>query len=165
MSSRASAIIFQEKNIPKIVAFIRYSVHAAIAGYGITILGMILTTRRLDYYFFAPRFLFPIVVGLVLGFIFGARLPKLSSRLLFLFPLAMAIWEVWVWFHHNNAVTPQNFVDYFLGTHCSSSECLGQVVITSPLISSITYSLGAELGRLRAFLSQKSAKSARPTGM
>lgn len=139
----------QETTILKPVAFLRYAVHVIVASYGVTILGEILATRRLENYFFAPRFLFPIVAGLILGCIFGARLPKLPSRLLFIFPLAMMIWEVWVWLAEPG-MTLHYLADNFVGTNCSSSECLGQIAVTSPLISSLTYSLGAEIARWTA---------------
>jgi hypothetical protein len=133
---------------PKTEAFLQYVVHPAMASYGVMILGAIFVTRRLEYYFFAPRFLFPIAVGLTLGFGLGARLPKLSSRLLFIFSLAMTVWELWAWIAAPE-MTLHRLADNFVGTNCSSSECLGQLLITSPLISSLTYAVGAELGRSR----------------
>ena len=147
-----------KESMPKPVVFIRYVVHAAIASYGVMILGDIVEIllpvrqgRRLDYFFIGPTFLFPILAGLTLGFIFGARLPRSSSRLLFIFPLAIMAWEVWVFIHYNDEVTWRNFVNNFLGTNCTSSECLEEGWGTSPLVSSLAYSLGAEFGRLRAF--------------
>jgi hypothetical protein len=156
-----------KESMPKPVVFIRYVVHAAIASYGVMILGDIVELllpvrqgRRLDYFFIGPTFLFPILAGLILGFIFGARLPRSSSRLLFIFPLAIMAWEVWVFIHYNDEVTWRNFVNNFLGTNCTSSECLEEGWITSPLVSSLTYSLGAEFGRLKAsFAASRTSRS------
>jgi hypothetical protein len=152
--------MLNKESMPKPVVFIRYLVHAAVASYGIMILGEVIEyliglplgsqNRRLDYIFIGPSFLFPILAGVILGFILGTGLPKLSSRLLFIFPLAMMAWELWAFVHSHFEVTWQNFVNNFLGTNCTSSECLEEAWITSPLISSLAYSLGAELGRLRA---------------
>jgi hypothetical protein len=152
--------MMNKESMPKPVVFIRYVVHAAVASYGIMILGEVIEyliglplgsqNRRLDYFFIGPTFLFPILAGLILGFIFGARLPRSSSRLLFIFPLAIMAWEVWVFIHYNDEVTWRNFVNNFLGTNCTSSECLEEGWITSPLVSSLAYSLGAEFGRLKA---------------
>jgi hypothetical protein len=146
--------------MPKALAIIRYVVHAAVASYGIMILGEVAEyliglhlgsqNRRLDYFFIGPSFLFPTLAGVILGFILGTGLPKSSSRILFILPLAMMAWELWAFVHSNFDVTWQNFVNNFLGTQCGSSECLEEAWITSPLISSLAYSLGAEFGRLRA---------------
>jgi hypothetical protein len=156
-----------KESMPKPVVFIRYVVHAFIASYGVMILGDIVEVllpvrqgRRLDYFFIGPTFLFPILAGLILGFIFGARLRRSSSRLLFIFPLAIMAWEVWVFIHFNDEVTWRNFVNNFLGTNCTSSECLEEGWITSPLVSSLTYSLGAEFGRLKAsFAASRTSRS------
>lgn len=155
------------ESMPRPVVFIRYVVHAAIASYGVMILGDIVEVllpirqgRRLDYFFIGPTFLFPILAGLILGFIFGARLPRSSSRLLFIFPLAIMAWEVWVFVHFNDEVTWRNFVNNFVGTNCTSSECLEEGWITSPLVSSLAYSLAAELGRLKAsFAASRTSRS------
>src|SRR5579859_5523770 len=86
--------------------FVQYVLHAAFASYGLMIVGGVVSylvglpvggARYVDNVFIGPTFLFPIVAGLVFGIAFGARLPKVSSRLLYLFPLAIMIWELWTW--------------------------------------------------------------------
>jgi len=67
----------------------------------------------------------------------------------------MLLWELWAFISSNYDVTWQNFYNTYLGTHCESSECLGELLITSPLVSSVAYTVGAEIGRLRRTLSSK----------
>jgi hypothetical protein len=120
---------------------------------------MLPNSRKVEYYFGAPTFLFPIMAGLCLGILFGSRLPPLLSRCLFLLPFAMLLWELWAFISSHYAVTWQNFYNTYLGTQCGSSECLGGLLVTSPLISSLAYTVGAEIGRLgRAFSSKPFAK-------
>src|ERR1700730_13718046 len=82
--------------------FVQYALHAAFASYGLIIVGGVVSylvglpvggERYVDYVFIGPTFLFPVVGGLVFGFVLGARLPKVSSRTIYLFPLALIIWE------------------------------------------------------------------------
>lgn len=141
--------------------FVQYIVHSIVASYGLMILGEIIEylvglhfgsqNRWLDYYFIGPTFLFPIIAGLVAGFVLGASLPRASSRLLLLLPLAMMVWELWGWIH-DPGITVHRLMDNFVGTNCESSECLEEGWLTSPLISAIAYSLGAEVGRFRTRL-------------
>jgi hypothetical protein len=138
----------------------KYIVHALFASYGIVLLGffievMLPNSRKVDYFFGAPTFLFPIIAGLCMGILFGSRLPALLSRCLFILPFAMLLWEVWVFMKFNNDVTWQNFYNTYLGTQCESSECLGGLVVTSPLVSSLAYTVGAEIGRLGRTFSSK----------
>jgi hypothetical protein len=143
-----------------LVSFGKYIVHALYASYGIVLLGffievMLPNSRKLDYLFFNPTFLFPIIAGLGMGIRFGSKLPALLSRCLFLLPFAMLLWELWAFVSSNYDVTWQNFYNTYLGTHCESSECLGGLLVTSPLVSSLAYTVGAEIGRLGRIFSSK----------
>jgi hypothetical protein len=138
----------------------KYIVHALFASYGIVLLGffievMLPNSRKVDYFFSAPTFLFPIIAGLCMGILFGSKLPALLSRCLFLLPFAMLLWELWAFISSNYDVTWLNFYNNYLGTHCESSECLGGLVVTSPLVSSLAYTVGAEIGRLGRTSSSK----------
>jgi hypothetical protein len=138
----------------------KYIVHALFASYGIVLLGffiegMLPNSRKVDYFFLAPTFLFPIIAGLCMGILFGSKLPPLLSRCLFLLPFAMLLWEVWAFISSNYDVTWLNFYNTYLGTHCESSECLGGLVVTSPLVSSLAYTVGAEIGRMGRRFSSK----------
>jgi hypothetical protein len=133
----------------KVGLLIQYAVHAIVCSYGVMILADIVQqlvdlplgsqNRWLDYFFIGPTFLVPILFALALGVVFGASLPKLSSRLLFIFPLAMMSWELWVWIHEPE-MTVHRLVDNFVGTSCTSSECLEEALLTMPLVSSFAYS-------------------------
>jgi hypothetical protein len=148
----------------RMMAFVRYIAHAALASYGIMILGEVVQhllelplgsqTRWVDYYFIGPTFLFPIVIGLILGVLWGASLPSTTSRLLAVVPLALLIWELWGW-AHEPGITLQHIVSNFVGRDCSSSECLEEAWITSPVISALAYSVGAEIGRIGRRISRR----------
>jgi hypothetical protein len=143
-----------------LVSIGKYIVHALIASYGITLFGffielMLPNSRKVDYLFFNPTFLFPIIAGLCMGIRFGSKLPALLLRCLFLLPFAMLLWELSVFIGSNYDVTWQNFYNTYLGTQCESSECLGGLLVTSPLVSSLAYTVGAEIGRLGRTFSSK----------
>jgi hypothetical protein len=139
----------------------RYIVHALFASYGIMLLGFMIemllpNSRKVDYFFFAPTFLFPILAGLCMGIAFGAKLPAPLSRCLFLLPFVMMLWEIWAFVSSHYDVAWWNFYNTYLsGTDCESSECLGGVLVTSPLVSSLAYTVGAEIGRLGHRFSSK----------
>jgi hypothetical protein len=130
----------------------QYALHAFVATYGISILsffveGFLPQRRSTDFWFLGPTFLFPIAIGLALGALWGTKLPRLSSRLVFLLPLFLLIWETRSFFRYNNDISWRNFYESFLGAHCESSECLGPLIITAPLLSSMAYAIGAEIAR------------------
>ena len=142
----------------------RYILHAFLASYGIMFLGFFVemlfpARRKVDYFFIGPTFLFPVVAGLFLGVLFGGRLSAPLSRCLFLLPLAIMLWDFWTFLNFNNDVTWRNFFHTYLGTNCTSSECLSEVLVTSPFLSSLSYALGAEIGRLRHVFSWKRTPS------
>lgn len=138
-------------------AAIEYLIHAAIASYGIVFLGFILEgligyamgsqNRRLDYVFGGPTYLVPVLMGLALGYLFGGRLPRLSSRLIFVLPLMVAAYELFSWLTHTypGENLKDTIWDNFVGVNCQTSECLGEAFITAPLLSSIAYTVGSEI--------------------
>lgn len=106
----------------------------------------------IERFFLGPTFLVPISIGLFAGFRWGRTLPRLSSRLIFAVPSLIALWELVAIIR--SSYYPQglsrNLIDNYLlpAPYCSTSECLGELIITVPLFSSIAYALGAELGRI-----------------
>jgi hypothetical protein len=151
--------------------FVQYIVHAIVASYGLMILGEVVEyivglpfgsqNRWVDYYFIGPTFLFPISAGMIAGYILGDSLPKASSRLLLLLPLAMMSWDLSAFLNSNYDVTLHNFINTYLGKNCTSSECLGEAWVTSPLISAIAYSLGAEGRRFKTYLAARRRNAGR----
>jgi hypothetical protein len=67
----------------------------------------------------------------------------------------MLLWDLWAFISSHYDVTWLNFYNTYLGTDCGSSECLGGLVVTSPLVSSLAYTVGAEIGRLGRTFSSK----------
>jgi hypothetical protein len=138
---------------------LRYLCHAALASYGVLAINFVIEfligemvgsyNRFLDYVFFGPTFLIPVLMGLIIGYYLGKSLPALSSRLIFLIPLFLMAYEVWISVKYglHDGTALKNITDNFFGVNCSASECLGELVNTAPLFSSVAYAIGAEIGR------------------
>ena len=72
-------------------------------------------------------------------------------------PLAIGVWEVtgWIRYQYPGEVLRVSLVDNFLTANCGSSECLYELGITAPLVSSLAFAVGAEL---RWIVVQKKAR-------
>ena len=139
----------------------QYILHVGISSCGIVwltfltemFLGRVFDFRNqaLDYAFFGPTFSVPILGGLVLGYVLGGRLPRLSARLLFVIPLLFAAYEIWNWITYSESSTTIliSLKDNFLGGNCGASECLEELIVSAPLFSSIAYSIGSEFAAFR----------------
>jgi hypothetical protein len=113
--------------------------------------------RFLDYVFWGPTFLGPVLFGLALGYIFAGKLPRLSARLLFVVPLILAAHEVWDWIADSQPDVDmiKSLKVNFLGSGCGGSQCLEEPIVSAPLFSSIAYSIGSELAAFRVRLKRK----------
>lgn len=128
-----------------------YLKHVLIAWPGLFILtvlvGMLLSATPLDLLFSeygAPWFPGWIIFGLVAGYLINRREVAGIAVLSFVPALAafsLNAWGVvatpspyggWVYFWHQ-----------YFSSHCSDSECLGELIFTWPLYAGIAYSLGA----------------------
>ena len=144
---------------------------SALSSYGIALLCFILEmligssvgpqNRFLDYAFLGPTFAVPVSLGLVLGYLTGLRVPRLSSRLVFVVPMALAVYEVATWVTSRYPGPPllAEIAANFLTSDCSSSECGEELVITAPLLSSLAFAVGSEL---RYFLFSRARKLPHP---
>lgn len=152
---------------------LQYITHAVLASYGIVLIAIAIQALAmraigpqnhfLDYVFWGPTFLIPIVIGVLLGACFGGRLPRLSSRLIFVFPLIIAAYDVWSWVHHAHPIEPMlwSLQDNFLGMYCGSSLCLEELGASAPLFSAIAYAAGSEFAAVR--LRHRAQFSSRPS--
>jgi|SRR5580698_10488640 hypothetical protein len=146
-------------HIPKWASLLLYLCHVVIASYGVLLINSTIElaigkmigpqSRSLDYIFFGPTFIAPILLGLALGYRFGRSLTALSSRLIFLIPLVLVAYSVWISVKYGvpGESAVNNIKDNYLGAGCESSECLYEALVSAPLFSSIAYSAGAEIGR------------------
>jgi hypothetical protein len=142
------------------VLVMRTLLHIVIVTYGILsmclagdyLLGRVLgaNQRYADYVFFGPTFAVPIALGCWVGYRFGIRLPRWVSWLLFVPSLLLMCHEIATEYRYR--IPDQHFLshlfDNYFGRHCEASECLNELLITAPLLSSFAYSLGAEFRRM-----------------
>jgi hypothetical protein len=137
----------------------RFVGHLALATYGVVILSFLFglvssilirppNERFVDYVIIGPTFALPILLGLLIGYKLGRRMPPWASRLLWVpsfLLLAVGLYGDYKDGYPNFGV--QVWDNYF-GAGCSASDCAGEVLETAPLLSAIAYAVGAELGRL-----------------
>jgi hypothetical protein len=122
-----------EINMSKGITIGRYLIHSALSSYGVVLItfivemlvGLIIGPQNsfLDYAFFGPTFLVPILTGLAFGYLFGGRLPRWSSRLVFVIPLMIAAYEIWMWvkYSYSGEVLLASIKDNFVGANCGGS--------------------------------------------
>ena len=99
----------------------------------------------------SPTFALPILLGVAGGIHWGRTLPPLSSRLIFLPAFLVVLWDVIgiVQSHFYPEGLPRYLLNNYLlpPPYCGGSGCLGEIVVASPLISTVTYTIGSEIGR------------------
>lgn len=96
-----------------------------------------------------PFFPLELAAALALGFCRNRRGQR-APCWVWLPALAFFVWDA-----HGVLVQPfdggwRSVWNTYFGYGCQSSECLGEVLVTAPLYTSIVYSLGALAARLRA---------------
>ena len=142
---------------PTGIDVLRFVIYSLISSYGVVFLCSLLEltvgipfgsqNRFLDYMFFGPTFAVPVIIGLVFGYRFGNGLATLYSRLLFVMPLFIAVWEIggWMKYRYSGENLLASIVDNFFTSRCGGSECLEELMITAPLLSSLAWIFGSEL--------------------
>lgn len=141
---------------------LRFLGHLALATYGIVALcfltGILLhlvigfLDRFLEYFVFGPTFALPIILGLLAGHRFGRRLPALASRLLWVPAFVLLAWQLYLEYklRYPGENMRAELWNNYVGIDCGASECLAEALGTTPLVAAIAYTVGAELGRLKA---------------
>jgi len=142
----------------KTLRFVRYTFHCLFASYGAIAVSYVATTCVLgllskspsnaDSYVLGPYFSVSAFSGFLLGYVFGGGLPGWSRRLIWLpiFCLLIVELSATLKYGYSSTFSPrQELFNKFLGRNCGTTECLAQALVSAPLVSALTYSLGAEL--------------------
>jgi len=149
------------------VPALRFVGHLALATYGVLTLSFLIAIPlgfvigdRLSAYFVGtgPAFGLWIVLGLLMGYRFGRRLPAPASRLLWVpsfLLLAYELYFTWYKLQWPGENLRAELWNNFIGSNCEASECAYEFLETAPFVSALAYSLGAELGRLKLKKSRK----------
>jgi hypothetical protein len=95
-----------------------------------------------------PYFVLPIIVSLCLGMLCHRFFPSRSGAWIWLLPTIVLIGGVLSWKPGNLPYWGTVWNNYF-GSHCGGSECLYELFITSPFYTSIAYSVGWSIQRLK----------------
>jgi len=110
--------------------------------------GTIEAMLQLTPLFRAPFFLGALLGGAITGYLVNRNVRDLTAILVWLVPLAWLIYGIRdsaasyseVWAHQSRSAY---IWDNFFGTRCSGSECLNELLFTTPFLSSISYSVTA----------------------
>jgi len=108
--------------------------------------GAISAMLQLTLLFRAPFFLGALLGGAIMGYLVNRNVRDLMALLVWLVPLAWLIYGIRdftasyseVWAHQSRSAY---IWDNFFGTRCSGSECLNELLFTTPFLSSISYSV------------------------
>jgi hypothetical protein len=95
-----------------------------------------------------PTLAVPLCVAVWAGCRFGATLPRFASRLAFVLPLVVAVWELSTWtrYTYSGENVATTIRENFLTSRCGSSDCLEELFITAPLFSSVAFTIASEIG-------------------
>jgi hypothetical protein len=132
---------------------IAYILHAIVASYGVTLcvfaMGVLLPNHSVLDPFRSPYFWGPIALGIVGGIVLGRKERLSILLLLWAVPFLIMCVELFTWWKYR--LQGENFhqqiYDNFLGRDCGASECLEELIITSPLISAICYGVSALIAK------------------
>jgi len=104
-----------------------------------------------------PVFLGAILSGAIMGYLVNRNARDLTALLVWLIPLAWLIYGIRdstssyseIWAHQSRSAY---IWDNFFGMSCSGSECLNELLFTTPFLSSISYSVTSYLVSRKANL-------------
>jgi hypothetical protein len=108
------------------------------------------SNRFVDYFFFGPTFAVPILLGIAVGWRLGPSMSIVVLRTLYVPVVAIFAWSAisTLWYEPGNFA--RVIYDTYFGINCGSSECLDQLLVTLPLVSVLSYTLGSYLARHRS---------------
>lgn len=132
-----------------IVEAVRIVFYSLIGAYGVIPVTMLLDAlispmlrfpgRESDFLFWGPSFVVPIALGAAWGWRVRGKITRVACLFLPLIPLLLAVYEIHIfWIHDLHQPTFwQVIYDNFWGKACEGSECGEEVIITTPLVSSV----------------------------
>jgi hypothetical protein len=108
--------------------------------------GAIAAMLQVTLPFRIPFFLGALLGGAIMGYLVNRNVRDLTALLVWLLPLAWLIYGIsesamsysHAWAHQSRSAY---IWDNFFGTRCSGSECLDELLFTTPFLSSISYSV------------------------
>jgi hypothetical protein len=130
-----------------LITLVRYLGHLGSATLAA---GAIAAMLQLTPLFRTPFFLGALFGGAIMGFLVNRNARDLTALLVWIVPLAWLIYGIrdstasysQAWAHQSRSAYVW---DNFFGTRCSGSECLDELLFTTPFLSSISYSVTSYL--------------------
>lgn len=126
-----------------LITLVRYLGHLGSATLAA---GAIAAMLQLTPLFRTPFFLAALLGGAIMGYLVNRNARDLTALLVWIVPLAWLIYGIsesamsysQAWAHQSRSAY---ICDNFFGTRCSGSECLDELLFTTPFLSSISYSV------------------------
>ena len=117
--------------------------------------GIIAAAVEITVPFRDPFFLGALLGGAIMGYLVNRNARDLTALLVWLVPLAWLIYGIsesatsysQAWAHQSRSAY---IWDKFFGTRCSGSECLDELLFTTPFLSSVSYSITSYFASLKA---------------
>jgi hypothetical protein len=117
--------------------------------------GIIAAAVEITVPFRDPFFLGALFGGAIMGYLVNRNVRDLTGLLVWLVPLAWLIYGIsesamsysQAWAHQSRSAY---IWDNFFGTRCSGSECLDELLFTTPFLSSVSYSITSYIVSSRA---------------